>query len=183
MKGEMKMSWKIQIYLGAFLLVFGLVALLSSVLDVDFFAICFPVGLILLGVFLVVRPSWGFIGPNAKLLLIGDYHRRDEWLVETQEVWSFIGNIRLDLTKAVVPTGESTIRVIGFINDTRLILPENVAISMGSTAFIGTTRFFGNKRDHFFSTIMNESPGYQEAEKKVRLEVLSFISEIRAGPA
>ena len=47
-----------QLILGGFLILLGLLAILSQVLKVDFGQLCWPVLLILLGLAILLRPRW-----------------------------------------------------------------------------------------------------------------------------
>lgn len=50
-----------QFILGGLALFIGLVSLLSLIFDMNFSAFCWPVGLILLGIWLLVGPSLSFL--------------------------------------------------------------------------------------------------------------------------
>lgn len=50
-----------QFILGGLALFVGLVSLLSLIFDIHFSAFCWPVGLILVGIWLLVRPRFSFL--------------------------------------------------------------------------------------------------------------------------
>ena len=108
------------ILIGVVLIAAGLMFLLGNLFDINLGAYCFPVGLILLGVFLMLRPRMVAPGTRSDVLLIGDLDRSGTWDVTDEEVWAFIGDINYDLTKASIPKGDTTIRVTGFINDVEI---------------------------------------------------------------
>jgi hypothetical protein len=63
-----------QIIFGLFLVFLGLIYILGIVFDLDAGALCWPVLLIILGVWLLARPRLERGGSN--VILIGDFRRR-----------------------------------------------------------------------------------------------------------
>src|SRR3972149_7067320 len=102
-----------QLFLGVFLILLGLGFVLANVLQISFWAICFPTSLILLGVLLLVRP-WVFGAVSTSSWhLFGDVKRDGEWTVADEEFWLFFGDAKLDFTRARLPVGETSIRING----------------------------------------------------------------------
>ena len=173
----MRNKWHILI--GGAITLVGLVFLIGAVFHIDVGDFCFPVGLILLGVFLLLRPY--LLGPDepVQLKLLGDVRRHGDWQVADEEIWIGVGDVRLDMTEADIPVGETQIRVFGFVGDVRLTVPEGVGVSVSSTSFVTSARVLGQKRDSFLSSIHFASDDYEMAERKVRLEVSYFVGDIR----
>lgn len=165
--------------LGSLLILFGALALLSQLLGVNFWTFCWPVGLILLGVFLLLRPRLIPAGTILDMRLLGDLRRRGVWTVQDEEFWTLIGDTRLDMTEADIPPGETKLRVYGFVGETRLYLPPDVGFSVYSTAFLSETKILGQKQDTFLLPFEYASPGYESAERKVRLESWFFVADIK----
>lgn len=170
---------KRQIFIGGAITLVGLVFLIGAVFHIDVGDFCFPVGLILLGVFLLLRPY--LLGPDeqVQLKLLGDVRRYGDWQVADEEIWIGVGDVRLDMTGADIPAGETRIRVFGFVGDVKLLAPEGVGVSVSSTSFITDARVLGQKRDSFLTPLHFASAGYETAERKVRLEVNCFVGNLR----
>jgi predicted membrane protein len=167
------------IIIGSVFIFLGSLSLLSILLNIDFGAICFPTLLILIGLWIIIRPR---ILPRGFLLgsrFLGDIRRDGNWQVTDEEFWSFVGNVRLDLRQANVPIGETRFRVYSFVGDVRLILPEGVGVSLSSAGLVSNTRVFGKKFGDFLTPVEYASEGYEAAERKVRLETVSFVGEVR----
>ena len=107
--------------IGALVIVYGLFLLLGQLFHFNGWAFFFPLLLIALGVWLILRPR--MIGPkgNVKTRLLGDIDFSGDWQVTPSEIWLAIGDIHLDFTQTHVPEGETTITIYGFINDIKLI--------------------------------------------------------------
>lgn len=173
----MRNKW--QIFIGGTITLIGLMSLAGTIFKVDIGAFCFPMGLILLGLFLLLRPQ--LIGPDtsAQLKLLGDVRRYGDWQVSDEEIWIGVGNVRLDMTDANIPAGETLIRLFGFVGDVRLLVPESIGVSVSSTSFVTDARVLGQRRDSFLTPIHFASKGYETAEHKVRLEMNYFVGNLR----
>jgi lia operon protein LiaF len=172
-----------QLILGVVVIVVGAVLLIGSLFDVDVGVLCWPIGLIVLGLLLLLRPQLIGSGTASRQKLLGDIRRRGEWQVSDEEFWLGIGDVTLDMTQAEIPTGETHLRVVQFVGDVRVSLPEEVGVSLSSTAMIGSVRAFGRKRDIFFTPLRLSSENYETAERKVRLETSMFIGDVRIRQA
>ena len=179
------MSKRAQIILGGAILAFGLVALLATVFEVDVWALCWGIGLILLGMLILLRPRLTAPGSKAKLRFVADINRSGDWTVSNEEIWTFVADAKYDLTSADLPPGETTIRFVGFVSDIVLILPKDVGISVSLTSFYNQLRFLGTRDEAFVSPIEQSSDGYDLAERKIKLETVCFVSDIkvRSEPA
>lgn len=167
------------IVIGIILIAAGLMFLLSNVLDINLAAFCIPVGLILLGVFLIMRPRMLGPGTQSDVLFLGDLEREGAWAVGDEELWSFIGDISYDLTKAVVPKGDSTIRVNGFINDVEIFVPSTVGVALEANGFITSFQPPSQpEEDSFLAPVQWQTANYQTADKRVRFQLNQFIGEV-----
>ena len=61
-----------QIFIGILIILIGLMSLIGSIFDVDVGAFCWPIGLIALGVWLLLRPQLVSPGTAVRLKLLGD---------------------------------------------------------------------------------------------------------------
>jgi lia operon protein LiaF len=131
---------------------------------------------------LLFRPQ--LIGSDAamRLKLLGDIRRRGVWQVTDEEFWIGVGDVRLDMTEAEIPTGETCFRIWSIVSPVRLTVPEDVAVSVSSTAFVTESRFLGRKRDTIMAPFRASSQNYEIAERQIRLEVTSFVGDIRVLP-
>ncbi|MGA9348921.1 MAG: cell wall-active antibiotics response protein LiaF [Anaerolineae bacterium] len=168
-----------QMLFGILIILVGLMFLLGSVFDVDVGDLCFPAGLILLGIWILFRPR--LVGPDTALWLrvFGPIRRRGAWQVADEEIWLFVGDVRLDMTQAEIPLGETRIRVFGFVGNVRLVVPEGVGVSVSSMAFVTDARVLGQRRDGFLVPVHLTSDDYETAVRKVHLETMSFVADVR----
>ena len=167
-----------QVFVGGFLLLLGIGFLLANVLKINFWAICFPAGLILIGALLLVRPKVFDTSATSSWYLFGDVKRDGEWTPADEELWLLFGNTRLDFTQAQLPTGETHIRVGGLIGDVDVLVPAGVGVQVSASGLITDLRTPSDKFDRFLSPANSVSPGYAAAERKLHLSTTFLIADI-----
>jgi hypothetical protein len=183
LSGGERMRFQGQIVIGALFLIAGLLLLLGGVFDVDVGVFCFPTGLILLGIWILLRPY--LLGPDTafRLSLFGPFRLDGEWKVTEAELWFFIGDVRLDMTAAEIPPGETPIRIFAIASDTRLLVPKGIGVSIESLAFVTDAKVLDHKKEGIVSPVQWSSDGYETAERRVRLETIGFVSDIKVKQA
>ena len=167
------------IVIGAVIIALGVVALISAWIGVDFCALAFPLALIAAGVYIILRPRFAPPGTAMHVRLLGDVKRTGAWTALDEEQWILIGDATYDLTQATLPPGETLIRVLGFVGDLKLIVPETVPIAVSSAAFLTSSKVYGKKRDTFLEPFETASEGYDAAESKLRFESWHFVTGLK----
>ena len=168
-----------QVFLGASILVIGVFLLIEAVTRVNIWRFIWPLAIIGLGVWLILRPRMAGPGTTVRTKLLGDIRRSGIWSVEDEEVWLGVGDVALDMTDAVIPAGETRLRVSGFVAEVKLKVPQEVGIAVRSSAFLTTARVLGEKRDIFLTTYEASSTNYLEAERRIRLETTFVVADLK----
>ena len=171
-----------QLWVGLTLVVLGALYLGAVLLQIDLRGSFWAVILIVLGLLMLLRPAIGGSGQD-DFRIFGNVVQRGPWKVSSRDFWTFIGDVKLDLTEAELPEGETIVRVNAFIGDMKVIAPTDMAVAVSAAGLIIDARLFGEKRDGFFAPVEMKTPGYDTAVKKIRLEAAGFISglKVRAG--
>lgn len=162
---------------GLMLLLLGAALLASNLLKINLWAVAWPSLLIIFGVWLLARP-W-LPGAAGNFVPLGDVHRGGVWQAADDEFVIGIGDIKLDLTQASIPDGETTFKAFGFIGDVTAIIPEGVGAAISSAAFVSDAKLFGRKQESFLIPVQMQSDDYDAASRRIRLEVGFFISEVK----
>lgn len=170
---------KQQMFIGVVIVLIGVMFLIGNIFDIDVGSLCCPVALIAAGILLLMRPHLLDPDTPGQLRLLGDIRRRGAWQVADEELWVGIGDVRLDMTNAEIPVGETRIRVFSFVGTLRVSVPQGVGISVSSTAFVTDARVLGHRQDYIATPFEMSSDGYETAERKVRLEMLAFVGNLR----
>ena len=138
-----------------------------------------PLLLIGLGVLFLFRPQMISSDAAVQQKLLGDIRLDGEWQVTDEEIWLLVGDVRIDLTQAQIPAGETKFRIFGFVGDVRMIVPAGVGISVQSNAFVTDSRVLGEKRERFLAPMHFATDDYETAERKIRLETGYFVADIK----
>jgi predicted membrane protein len=168
-----------QLLIGLFLIGLGLMFLVSTLFNIRLGAFCWPAGLIVLGAWLLIRPRT--LPPDTAMThrIIGDIERYGSWQVRDEEIWSLIGDVELDMTEAVIPEGETHIRVYGFVGDIKMVLPADVGVDVRSWALASSTTILGQKNDGVFSPIHVASDHFKAAERRIRLDATFLAGDVK----
>lgn len=169
-----------QIIIGSVLILLGVFSLLSQVFpNLRIGRYVFPLILIGLGTYFIFRPRIAGRDVNVHVPVLGDIRNVGIWEVTRHEYWWIVGSNRLDFTEAIFPEGEATIRIFGFVNDIKIILPDDVGLVVESTAFLTNYSGLTDKQERFLSPLEDQSPNFHTAEKRVNVLSVAFVSEIK----
>ncbi len=167
------------LFFGGVLILIGVLILAGTIFNVNFWAYFWPILLILLGLWIFIRPRWSSSRGPGEIVFLSNLRRKGAWQVKGEEILIFLGDVFFDLTSAEIPAGETIYRIYGFIGDVDLIVPQGVGISISSAAFVNEVRIFGKKHSSILIPLEVASEGYETAERKIRLDVAFFISDIK----
>ena len=167
------------IFIGAALIGIGLMAVINALFHVDLWVILFPLLLIGIGAWIIVRPNMMRNGENFRFLFLGDIKKSGFWQVTPEEIWLFVGDITFDFREAELPLGETEIKIISFVNDLRILSPREGALKVNTNAFVSSSKIHGNKRDHIISPLQFQDANYDSAAKKVVIQSWGFVGETR----
>jgi len=169
---------KWQIIFGITLILLGLFSLLNVLFEIDLGRFIFPMILIGIGVLIIFRNQLADPNVEVRMPFIGDFRKSGSWLAGKHEIWWFVGETRLDFSEAKFPDGEANIKIIGFVNDVKILLPEDIGMKLTSLAFLNDYRGLERREERFLGIIEQRTKNFELAEKKVNIQVTSFVSEI-----
>lgn len=167
------------IFLAILIILAGVFLLVGNLFNINLGAFCFPLGLILLGIFVLIRPR--MIGPDttSHTVLIGDFDRAGPGELTAEEYWGFIVDANFDLTKYDIPPGETIIRGFSFIGDVEIFVPDDIGVAVHGVSFVTELKGDGGKETSFLSPLDWKSDGYKMAERRVRFDLTQFIGDIK----
>jgi hypothetical protein len=165
-----------QVYVGVAIIVVGVIFLVGTVVDIDPWAICFPVLLIAAGVLVLSRPQ---LFTTGRLKLLGSVQRRGTWQVADEEFYIGVGDVRLDMTSADIPQGETSIRVLIGVGSVSVRVPEGVGVSVSSIGFVTDAQGLGRKQVGFLTPFEVTSDDYHTAGHKLHLETVNFVGDVK----
>ena len=128
---------------------------------------------------MILRPRMISSDTAIEQKLIGEISRDGVWEVRDEELWLGIGDIELDMTRASIPLGETRLRIFGLVGDLEVLVPEQVGISIASTAFVTDGKALGQEQERFAGTLEVASDDYETLERQVRIEVTRFATSLK----
>ncbi|WP_066055014.1 cell wall-active antibiotics response protein LiaF [Robertmurraya korlensis] len=117
---------------------------------------------------------------RARGFSIGDVSfKQANWSVEPMELYNTIGDYFIDFSQAYIPEKETPIIVQGWIGDVKMIIPEDVPVFVQSYIKVGDIRIFDKETDSINRGLTYQSPGYEEAVRKLKITIELKIGSVR----
>lgn len=172
-------SWRV--LAGGVLVLLGILFLLSA-LGVfsagTAWGVFWAVALIFLGVLILWGRRFQHAHHGSTGATVGDIRIGDaEWDLHDVETGMAAGQVRVDLTKARIPQGETKLKIKGGMGKIEVLVPASLAISVQSEVGAGSITILGHKVDGVGRQLPFTSPGYESAEKKVKMELSLMMGE------
>ncbi|NEU31525.1 hypothetical protein GN156_12195 [bacterium LRH843] len=118
--------------------------------------------------------------PTIRRSWIGDIHYTGEaFVLNDLTIWNGIGDVRLDLSKAIIPEGETVIVVQGIIGHIDFYVPDDLALSIQATSMIGETTLFHEKYGGLNKHLSIATKGYKTSPRRVKLVLSTYIGEVK----
>ncbi|MED0674053.1 cell wall-active antibiotics response protein LiaF [Aneurinibacillus thermoaerophilus] len=123
--------------------------------------------------------TYSFHSPEHKHSLIGNlFLTGSRWQLQDMNIWHGIGDVKIDLSRAYIPDGETVIIINGWIGDIDIYVPYDLAVSLTASVNFGDIDVFGNKQGGINRSMTLSTSGYLNSDKRVRLVVSLLIGDI-----
>lgn len=117
--------------------------------------------------------------PETKQSLIGNlFLTGHRWELKDMNIWHGIGEVKIDLSRALIHNGETVIMISGWIGDIDIFVPYELDISFVASVNIGDIDIFGNKQGGLNRTVTLTTSNYQQADQRVRLIVHLLVGDV-----
>ncbi len=166
------------ILIGSILIVLGFFSIINALFHVNLWTLFFPILLIALGAFLIFRPKFSPDGTDIILRFVGETKKSDEWSVSPVEYQSFVSDIKLDFSQAIIPEGETHIRISCFVSELKIQLPMDAGLKVVAKGFVHDSKVNGQKENQIGAPFEYETPDFSVQIKKVIIESWSFVSDV-----
>ncbi|ALM27977.1 MULTISPECIES: cell wall-active antibiotics response protein LiaF [Bacillus] len=90
----------------------------------------------------------------------------------------FIGDVKIDLSKAIIAEEESTIVISGLIGDVDIYVPQDIEVCVSASAAIGDMKIIDEKRSGFGSKVYVMTNDYDESKRKVKISISLLIGDV-----
>ena len=168
-----------QLVLGGSILIIGLLILLETLFNITVWKIIWPLILIFLGIFIIVRKRNIVDDSDFSFHFVGNLKRKGQWITHSSEHWGFVSDINLDFTSAEIKDGENVWKIFGFVNELRLRIPKNSAVAVSASAFVNEKNINGNKEEMVLVPFKWHSDNYYDSPNQFRIEAYGFVVNTR----
>lgn len=94
-------------------------------------------------------------------------------------IWNGVGDVRIDLTNAIIPEGETLIIVENVIGDVQIYMPEDLEYSIQSYVLVGDSSILQSKQGGFNQTTLLRSTDYQSGVRKVKFVLSCAVGSVK----
>jgi predicted membrane protein len=166
------------LFLGASLLIAGILVLFvdGSVTNplMDFV----PFTLIMLGLLVWVIPTLLPFNTDHAAQFIGEYRQNYFQEIIDKKIFMGLGDVDLDFSHIHLPPGETALKIVCFAADIKLKFSHDFAYRIYSHAFVGEVRENEQKQEFIIDAYEKNSSQYEHSNCRLNIEILSFVSDI-----
>ncbi len=170
--------------IGVAIILIGLVGLLNNLglttlTTGQVIGVLFALGIIALGAWIIWNAQPSRRAPRNISVYFGDtVIGHQAWELHDLRIQSGLGDVRIDLTSATIPAREGTLHIWGWVGDVRILLPRDLDAKASGSIWAGSVSILGRRADGLFRDVEYTSPGFDEAVKRVSIDVNLGIGDI-----
>ncbi|MEG7335420.1 LiaRS two-component regulatory system accessory protein LiaF [Bacillus sp. 0102A] len=117
--------------------------------------------------------------PDMRSFFIGELQMmKQPFDLNDLNISGFIGDIKIDLSKAMIPEGESTIVISGVIGNVDIYVPSDLEVAVSSAVFIGDINLIGSKKSGLSTKVYAASSDFIESKRRIKVSVSLFIGDV-----
>ncbi|QRG68490.1 cell wall-active antibiotics response protein LiaF [Brevibacillus choshinensis] len=117
---------------------------------------------------------------DSRSSLIGDFHLTSgRFELSHLQVWHGIGDVVIDLSRAMLMQEEALLSVEGWIGDVTIYVPVDLPVSVSAELSVGDLEVFSNRQGGINRSIMIRSDHYDQAMQKVNLHISLLVGDIK----
>lgn len=103
---------------------------------------------------------------------------KEPWTPKNMSRWSLLGEIRIDLSLAMLEEEETTIMLQGVVGDVDIIVPVGFGLSLETNVMLGRIGIGQEKDSGLLNKRSWQSENYKESEHRVKLIVSYIVGDI-----
>lgn len=117
---------------------------------------------------------------DSRSSLIGDFHLTSgRFELSHLHVWHGIGDVVIDLSRALLTQEEALLNVEGWIGDVTIYVPVDLPVSVSAELSVGDLEVFSNRQGGISRSIMIRSDRYDQAVHKVNVHISLLVGDIK----
>lgn len=122
----------------------------------------------------ILRPK------DTRSSLIGDFHLTSgRFELNELHIWHGIGDVVIDLSRAMVMQEEAFLTVDGWVGDVTIYVPVDMPVAVTAEVSLGDLEVFGHRQGGISRSVMVRSEQYEQAAQKVHLQISLLVGDIK----
>lgn len=109
---------------------------------------------------------------------IGHLQATSNMRVQDAVISTVLGDISLDLHDAVLPQGETELRLLCWVGAVHVRVPEDVGLEVTAQAIVGAVEVLGAREEGLARDLHVVVDGYEGFERRLQLRISTVIGEI-----
>lgn len=102
--------------------------------------------------------------------MVGELHLGDKaFELKDMHYDLMVGDLHIDLTRALIPERQVTIDLNGWVGDIEILVPADLPVAVYARVSIGDIELMGNNVAGMGRSISFQSPGFDDASRRVRI--------------
>jgi predicted membrane protein len=167
--------------LGAILFFVGLLVIFTRFSGENLLLVFLPYALIGFGFLFLISPNLLSANTNQTVQFIGEYRQNYLNADMDKTIYMGIGDVDLDFSHIDLPQGDTVLKIVCLAAGIRLKFGANTAFKINSNAFVSEVRAVDCKQEYIVAPCEYKSKPYSSSDRRIKIEILSFISDISIG--
>ncbi|WP_028400409.1 cell wall-active antibiotics response protein LiaF [Ectobacillus panaciterrae] len=108
--------------------------------------------------------------PFLKNLFVGNYRVADSiYELHDINIRYGLGDVKIDLTTAMIPEGETVIIIHGIVGNIRLYVPYDIEVSLNHSVLAGNISMLGHEEKGFNKNTLLMTEAYASAPRRIKI--------------
>ncbi|WP_085522535.1 cell wall-active antibiotics response protein LiaF [Tuberibacillus sp. Marseille-P3662] len=117
--------------------------------------------------------------PKIRSALIGDLRLMNQrFELDDMNIWHGVGDVKIDLTKAIISEGETVIMINGWVGDIDVYIPYDLDVAVNASVTIGDLEVMGHNQGGINRHLSLQTKDYPTSTRQVKLILSLFIGDI-----
>jgi lia operon protein LiaF len=122
----------------------------------------------------ILRPK------DTRSSLIGDFHLTSgRFELDHLQIWHGIGNVVIDLSRAILLREEAVLSVEGWIGDVTIYVPVDLPVSVSAEVSVGDLEVFGHRQGGISRSIIIRSENFDQDAQRILLHVSLLVGDVK----
>ncbi|WP_227874403.1 cell wall-active antibiotics response protein LiaF [Tumebacillus algifaecis] len=87
-------------------------------------------------------------------------------------------DVKIDLSKAIIPEGETTLVISALIGDIDIYVPYDLDVTVSTSVTAGNLEVLGSKQGGVNCNLQKTSAGYSSAARKVKISISLLLGDV-----